>query len=219
MSGAIRPAAYLENVTQRYGRVVALDDVTAVLPAGYHGWAHRRGRSGQVDAPEHHRRRPAGAIGGSLRARRRHHAPRRTAPQFAPASPTCRRAWERTFIRTSASARTSNSSPVCSGNRARSGTERSAQGSSPLPIVRRRSFRRHAAKARTLFAHSRPDLLILDEPTTGVDPLSRRQIWSTYSRAPHRHEHGSSHRLHGRGRAIRFTDCYERSERSWRPAC
>lgn len=34
MSGAIKPAAYLENVTHRYGRVVALDDVTAVLPAG-----------------------------------------------------------------------------------------------------------------------------------------------------------------------------------------
>lgn len=27
-----------------------------------------------------------------------------------------------------------------------------------------------------------PDLLILDEPTTGVDPLSRRQFWELIRR-------------------------------------
>ena len=27
-----------------------------------------------------------------------------------------------------------------------------------------------------------PDLLILDEPTTGVDPLSRRQFWELIER-------------------------------------
>ncbi|HMK70720.1 MAG TPA: ATP-binding cassette domain-containing protein, partial [Xanthobacteraceae bacterium] len=34
MSGAVMPVARLESVTQRYGRVAALDDVTVTLPAG-----------------------------------------------------------------------------------------------------------------------------------------------------------------------------------------
>jgi len=33
-----------------------------------------------------------------------------------------------------------------------------------------------------------PDLLILDEPTTGVDPLSRRQFWELIERIRHRRE-------------------------------
>ena len=32
-----------------------------------------------------------------------------------------------------------------------------------------------------------PDLLILDEPTTGVDPLSRRQFWDLIDRMRSRH--------------------------------
>ena len=34
LSGLVMPVAQLERVTQRYGKVVALDDVTVVLPAG-----------------------------------------------------------------------------------------------------------------------------------------------------------------------------------------
>jgi ribosome-dependent ATPase len=50
-----------------------------------------------------------------------------------------------------------------------------------------------------------PDLLILDEPTTGVDPLSRRAVLGADRRHPHRaprHERAGGHRLHGGGRAI-----------------
>jgi ribosome-dependent ATPase len=36
-----------------------------------------------------------------------------------------------------------------------------------------------------------PDLLILDEPTTGVDPLSRRQFWELIARIRTRHPHMS----------------------------
>ena len=50
-----------------------------------------------------------------------------------------------------------------------------------------------------------PDLLILDEPTTGVDPLSRRQFWELIGNMRARRPGMSVHRrdrLHGRGATI-----------------
>ena len=46
-----------------------------------------------------------------------------------------------------------------------------------------KALRRHEAKLGLCCAliHD-PDLLILDEPTTGVDPLSRRQFWELIAR-------------------------------------
>ena len=53
-----------------------------------------------------------------------------------------------------------------------------------------------------------PRLLLLDEPTVGVDPVSRRELWEIVYRlvAGRRHDRAAEHRLPGRGGALRRGD-------------
>ena len=69
-------------------------------------------------------------------------------------------------------------------------------GDLPLGVQRRVAF----AEA---LAH-RPDLLILDEPTSGVDPLARARLWETITDARPGGRRGAGHHaLHGRGGGVR----------------
>ena len=144
---------------------------------------------GKSIAARPHRRRAADPIGQSPRARRRHGRCRAIAPRSARASPICRRAWARTSIPISACARTSSSSAACSGNRRAERERRIADlldGTGLAPFADRPAKKLSGGMRQKLglccaLIHD-PDLLILDEPTTGVDPLSRRQFWELIER-------------------------------------
>ena len=111
------------------------------------------------------------------------------AARFVRVSPICRKAWERTFIPTSASARISRFSVVCSGSLVPNGDWRISElldstGLAPFadrPAKKLSGGMRQKLGLCCSLIHD-PDLLILDEPTTGVDPLSRRQFWELIDR-------------------------------------
>ena len=61
-------------------------------------------------------------------------------------------------------------------------------------------MKRRLTIARSLI--SEPDLLILDEPTTGLDPQARHLLWDRLYRLKQRGRDADHHHpLHGRGRA------------------
>ena len=117
-------------------------------------------------------------------------AERRASPaRSARASPTCRRGSARTSTRRCRSSRTSTSSPGCSARSAPSASARIAElldSTGLAPFADRPAGKLSGGMKQKLglccaLIHD-PDLLILDEPTTGVDPLSRRQFWELIDR-------------------------------------
>ena len=61
-------------------------------------------------------------------------------------------------------------------------------------------MKRRLTIARTLI--NQPDLLLLDEPTTGLDPQARHLLWDQLFRLKQAGRHAGDHdALHGRGRA------------------
>ena len=176
-------AVEVSGVAHRYGKVTALADVSLTVRGRHIDRVRRSGRRRQVDTAcpvAGVRRLQAGSIrtlGGDI-------ASRAHRDRIMRASPTCRRVSAAISTRASRSTRTSTISAACSGNPAAERAGRierllEATGLSPFPDRPAGKLSGGMKQKLSLcctLVHD-PDLLILDEPTTGVDPLSRRQFW------------------------------------------
>jgi ribosome-dependent ATPase len=197
MSGPAAPVARLENVTQRYGRATALDAVTIELPAGCMVGLigpDGVGKSTLLSIVAGARQVQSGnvfVLDGDMKD-----AAHRTA--------VCPRiAYMPQGLGKNLYADLSVRENIEFFGRlfGQSRSERDSRISELLQSTELAPFADRAAKKLSggmrqklglccCLIHD-PDLMILDEPTTGVDPLSRRQFWELIDRMRAR-RHGMS---------------------------
>ncbi len=188
MSGPVMPVARLEHVTQRYGRVAALDDVTIALPAG--GMIgligpDGVGKSSLLSIIAGARQVQSGSVfvlDGDMRdaAHRAAVCPRIAfMPQglgknlYADLSVRENIEFFSRLFGQSRSEREWRISELLHSTELAPFTDR--------PMKKLSGGMRQKLGLCCSLIHD-PDLLILDEPTTGVDPLSRRQFWELIAR-------------------------------------
>ena len=149
----------------------------------------RARRRRQIDAAEPRRRRAADPVRKRSSSSAATWPTPRIAPRSARASPICRRAWARTSI-ADLSVRENIEFFGRLFGQSRAERERriaellDSTGLAPFadrPAKKLSGGMRQKLGLCCCLIHD-PDLLILDEPTTGVDPLSRRQFWELIDR-------------------------------------
>ncbi len=189
MTGASPPVVHIRELSHRYGKVSAVDGLELDVPAGCLAGLigpDGVGKSTLLGLIAGARKIRNGAVRG---ARRRHALDAASGAASRRGSPTCRRGWAAISTRRCRSSTTSISSAACSTSRRR---ERAAASTRCSPAPGSSPFRdRQAGKLSggmkqklglcCALLHD-PDFLILDEPTTGIDPLSRRQFWQLLAR-------------------------------------
>ena len=188
MSGAIKPAAYLENVTQRYRRVVALDDVTAVLPAGTMVGligADGVGKSTLLSIIAGARQVQSGSVSvldGDITTAA-HRAAICSRIAYMPQG-LGKNLYRDLSIRENVEFFGRVFGQSRSERDWRIAELLDSTGLAPFadrPTKKLSGGMRQKLGLCCSLIHD-PDLLILDEPTTGVDPLSRRQFWELIER-------------------------------------
>ena len=188
MIGRERPVARIEGVTQRYGKAVALDDVTIALPAGcmvgFIG-PDGVGKSSLLSIIAGARRVQSGnvfVLDGDMkdRAHRASICPRIAyMPQglgknlYADLSVRENIEFFGRLFGQSRSERDSRIADLLHSTGLAPFSDR--------PAKKLSGGMRQKLGLCCALIHD-PDLLILDEPTTGVDPLSRRQFWELIDR-------------------------------------
>ena len=188
MNGSLAPAAQLTDVTQRYGRLAALDHVTVALPAGRMVGLigpDGVGKSSFLSIVAGARRIQSGSVmvlDGDM-ANAAHRAAVCPRIAYMPQG-LGRNLYPDLSIRENIEF----FSRVFGQSRA----EREwriaelLNGTGLTPFAERPAKKLSGGMRQKLglccsLIHD-PDLLILDEPTTGVDPLSRRQFWELIER-------------------------------------
>ena len=178
------PVVSIKDVTHRYGATLALDGFSLDIPSGRMVGVigpDGVGKSTLLALIAGSKKMQQGKVTCSAAT-----SPTRpTDATFARASLTCPRASARTSISSSACGRMSTSWRGCSAFPPRSAPRASRQlldatGLGPFPerpAGKLSGGMKQKVGLCGALVHD-PDLLILDEPTTGVDPLSRRQFWS-----------------------------------------